>query len=666
MLNAFIYLSVAVLICFGICFFVFQRKERDWERISVLSLSLSLFLVLVLRCFAEFRCDSWEWLFTGIQTVFDVLEGNSEDFRIALSALPVIPELLSCAVPALAVFTAARLLWHYLPHHVPWFKKEWYLFSELDANSVRMAKNLAREDRLCIFLRTPRNKADTVLLKELGDIHFFLYPRDEARLLLWPWRRGHILRFFFLSENTDENFQRMQDFLLTAGEKSLFNPRSIALPDGQFQQELYLLSETESAPMLIDHLRDTLYTEEEVTVSNADGTTLQKKEKIKRPVFSNTELRLLDRFRATSYDLLRNVPLHEHIHDGKLHVLILGFGKIGREFFRTACSLGIFPDCKTEFTICDQLIDDKLAMFESQCPELRQSVTIHPAKLNLESDALDKLIEVGEYHYILVALGDDERNIRVASQLKRFYRKHHWEYQAGTVTKDIQPQICVNIEDQIKHIYTKGLWDDDKTGGHTLHVFGGLDQVFTQEVLMPRNLWNAARYIHQELNKPKAAPNSLQKHTKTLNWSEYERRSSLACAVRAEYLYNVVCKSVSDQNSISVQDYLVQIRGHRLYELADMEHHRWMAYVRSEGLRYGHTNLVEAYYGKVKGGHVDILGKLTPCLVSSTKELADLWKYLKRKAPSTYRIKRSFRERDKFLVRNAATIALISKTEKSP
>ena len=305
-------------------------------------------------------------------------------------------------------------------------------------------------------------------------------------------------------------------------------------------------------------------------------------------------------------------------------------------------------------------------MFESQCPELRQSVTIHPTKLNLETDELENLIKANEHHYILVALGDDERNIRVASQLKRFYRKHHWEYQAGTVTKDIQPQICVNIEDQIKHIYTKGLWDDDKAGGHALHVFGGLDQVFTQEVLMPRNLWNAARYIHQELNKPKAAPNSLQKHTKTLNWSEYERRSSLACAVRAEYLYSVVCKSVSDQNSISVQDYLVQIRGHRLYELADMEHHRWMAYVRSEGLRYGHTNLVETYYGKVKGGHVDILGKLTPCLVSSTKELADLWKYLKRKAPSTYRIKRSFRERDKFLVRMAATIALISKTEKSP
>lgn len=224
MLDALVYLAVAALGCFGIYFFGFQRKERDWERISVLSLSLSLFLVLVLRCFAEFSCDSWDWIFTGIQTVFDVLEGNSGDFRIALAAIPVLPELLSCAVPALTVFTAVRLLWNYLPHHVPMGKGEWILFSELDANSVRMAKKLAREDRLCIFLRTRRNKADTDLLKELENIPFFLYPGDEIRFLLWPCRRRHILRFFFLSENTDENFQRMQDFLTAAGKKSSSRP----------------------------------------------------------------------------------------------------------------------------------------------------------------------------------------------------------------------------------------------------------------------------------------------------------------------------------------------------------------------------------------------------------------------------------------------------------
>lgn len=611
MLDALVYLSAAVLGCIGICFFGFQKKERDWERISVLSLSLSLVLVLALRWVVEFRCGSWEWIFTGVQTVFDVLEGNSVEFRTALSAIPAVPELLSCAVPALTVFTATQLLWNYLPHHVPMGKGEWILFSELDANSVRMAKKLAREDRLCIFLRTRRNKADTDLLKELEEIPFFLYPGDEIRFLLWPCRRRHILRFFFLSENTDENFQRMQDFLTAAGEKTLFKPRKVSLPDGQFQQELYLLSETESAPMLIGHLRKLLKTSR---------------------CFRNTELRLLDRFRATSYDLLRTKPLYEHIHDGKLHVLVLGFGKIGREFFRAACSLGILHGCTTEFTLCDQQIGSKLNAFLSQCPELRKSVTIHPRKLDLDTAALEQLAAAADYHYILVALGDDERNIRVASRLKRFYRLRHWEHLAGRRTEDLQPQICVNIEDPIKHAYTEGLWDDDSAWGHALHVFGGLEQVFTPAVLMPRSLWNAARYIHRQLND--------LSDDDTPDWGEYERRSSIACALRAAYL------DASRPSGASPE------------ALADTEYLRWMAYVRSEGLRYADPALVNAYYGQVKGGHVDILGKLTPCLTEDQKKLEDVWTYLTTGIHAgNYIGKKSFRERDLYLVNHAHEIA---------
>ena len=633
MLDALVYLAVAFLGCFGIYFFGFQRKERDWERISVLSLSLSLFLVLALRCIAEFRCGSWEWIFTGIQTVFDVLEGNSGEFRTALSVIPVVPELLSCAVPALTVFTAAQLLWHYLPHHVPMGKGEWFLFSDLDANSVRMAKNLARKDSLCIFLRTRRNKADTDLLKELEGIPFFLYPGDEARFLLWPCRRRKLLRFFFLSENTDENFQRMQDFLTAAGEKRLFTPRNVSLPDGQFQQELYLLSETESAPMLIGHLREILKTSR---------------------CFRNTELRLLDRFRATSYDLLRTKPLYEHIHDGKLHILVLGFGKIGREFFRAACSLGILHGCTTEFTLCDLAIGQKLNAFLCQCPELRRSVIFRSMELNAETDQLDDLIRGRQFNYILVALGDDERNIRVTSRLKGHYRRLHWAHEAQKKKRpqtvpDIQPQICVNIEDSIKHDYTRSLWEEKFAGDKALHVFGGLDQVFTQEVLMPQNLWKAARWLHRELNR------NLDGTLVASGWGEYERRSSIACAAHAQYHVATVAQNYLE----FLCQWKKQLRedGRSEYDhLIDTEHRRWMAYVRSEGLRKAGLNLVDVYYDEKYGRHVDILGKLTPCLVDTEDKLQTIWEQLTNNHES-YTGKRSFRQRDELLIWNSQIIA---------
>jgi hypothetical protein len=40
------------------------------------------------------------------------------------------------------VTTAAILLWNRLPHHVPIFSRNWYIFSELNPNSIRMAKSI--------------------------------------------------------------------------------------------------------------------------------------------------------------------------------------------------------------------------------------------------------------------------------------------------------------------------------------------------------------------------------------------------------------------------------------------------------------------------------------------------------------------------------------------
>ena len=635
-------------------------RRADWEKRSTLSLAVSLAMVFFLTITVpgnnvaepcdpscDMHCAVHETdsaIYEGLRVAFSVFEGDSADFRNYLTVGSQAAKNILCAlvlqtfawilpvlVPLSAIGATLTLLWNYLPHHVPILSRNWHIFSGLDPYSIRMAKSLheelqkTKDTGVFIFLRTRRGKASQEDLEEIQKLNYFLYPGDEARFLHWKSRRSRTLRFYFLTENTDENFERMQEFLdaVTAGE--LF--QSTQNPADGFQQELYLLSETESAPMLIDHLRKKLCAGHD-----------------RLPVFQNTELYLLDRFRATSYALLRDVPLHRHRLNGELRVLVLGFGKIGREFFRAACSLGVFHDCKTEFTLCDQQIGAKLNMFLSQCPELRRSVTIHPRKLNIDTDALDKLVAATDYHYIVVALGDDERNIRVTSRLKRFYRLRHWEHEAGSRPADVQPQICVNIEDSIKQDYIKSIQNDDEHWGQRFHVFGGLDQVFKPTVLTPRELWNAAQYVHRSLGSiPREAP---------LNWNEYERRSSIACAVRAEYLCDIV---LGDDKQTP---YKSRLDDFDRSMLADTEHLRWMAYVRSEGLRYADRSLADVYYNQTHGKHVDILGKLTPCLTNNLAELDDTWNHLSTGIhASDYTGKLSFRQRDVRLVEFSGEIA---------
>jgi hypothetical protein len=381
-------------------------KSINLEKIAPVTLGISLICVVALTLYGlkikpEYTspdCD--EGIFEALRIAFSVFEGDSNDFRQHVSFSPFLrflSALFSVLVPLSTVATAASLIWSYLPHHVPWFSHVWYIFSELDLNSIRMAKSINKEleksgdSGVFIFLRTRREKQAQDMLDELKKMNYFLYPRDEQRFLLWPWRRERNLKFFFFGENTDENFNRMQDFLTACGKHALLHPRPFSLSDGQFQHELYLLAETESAPMLIDHLRNSLKKTEY-------GNT-----------FQNTDLRLLDRFRAISYDLLDRQPLYSFSDNNQLNILLLGFGRIGREFFRAARSMGVLPGCKTEFTICDRDICTKLNRFKMNYPEFREPNNVYPRQLDADSGALEVLIQKNTFHYIVVALGDDER-----------------------------------------------------------------------------------------------------------------------------------------------------------------------------------------------------------------------------------------------------------------
>ena len=621
------------------------RKIQKPERIILLLLAGCMALVLPLSWWGAYLNPEPAdcWLFEGIRAAFDILGGDSEAFRAnacrvpVIQSVPALPLILSCAVPLLTVAATLGLLWNYLPHHVPWGAKVWYLFSALDVNSVRLAKSLSDDESLCIFLRTQRGEPDPELLSELQDVNYFLYPQDESRFLLYPWRRNHKMRFFFLSDHSDENFSRMRAFLENVKRAQLFAP-GWDTREKEFQQELYLLAETESASMLIDYLRDGMY---------KDGERL--------PVFARTELRLLDRYRAISCDLLRKQPLHKFVSDEKLNVLVLGFDRVGQAFFRAACSQGMIHHCTTTFTLCDQQIDSKLNVFLSQCPELKKHVRIQPWQLDADTKELEKLVQEIDFHYIVVALGDDELDIRVASRLKRFYRTRHWEALSRNERQATAPQICVHIEDAIKLDYTRQLWQTEKDWDHSLFVFGGLEDTFTRDVLMPEQLWNAARWIHQQLN-------GISGDT-PMQWSEYERRSSMACAAHAEYHVASVCTGDSDE------PYEVQLSRCTQEErdaFIDAEHRRWMAYVCSEGMCKADISLMEAYFDEIGGRHVDTLGKLTPCLVDTAWELKQIWAHLKTNHPDNYNGKAPFRKRDTFLVYNADTITQRINTREVP
>ena len=296
----------------------------------------------------------------GIQTVADILEGNAEEFRKGYPNHHIATWCLSFGIPLLTVSTALSFVVNFLPRPLL-HRKEYLIFSQVEENGMLLAENMMSEGwkwygpRKVIFLRTDEEKLSPEYADRIKGIHAKVYPYSEADFLRihWPVRRRK-LRFFFLTSDTDLNFSRMKSLVEAVRQESLFAESWFTKADcikeeeknGVFRQELYLLSETESAPLLIDHLREQLCYERKD----------KKDSYVRRPVFEHTDLRLLDRYRTVTYSLLQKKPLYDTADDKENRVLILGFGKVGQAFFRTAVSFCEMAGYKTSFCIVDREI----------------------------------------------------------------------------------------------------------------------------------------------------------------------------------------------------------------------------------------------------------------------------------------------------------------------
>lgn len=680
-------LSVLETIVFG--FFLYWGAETEDVGATLLrAWNSGRLLEILARTLRDGRLG--EAVLYGIQTVFEVLEGNGSALRAGFPHHRIWTFSLCFCIPVLTVSTVILFVIDFLPKWLP-PRKEYFIFAQADNRSIMLAENLTgqkpRGNSCAIFLRTEKEHLSPESLAQLKKIGARVYPYSETDLMHIHWCLKHkIIRFFFLSPDTDLNFSRMKDFLEDAEEDTLFGlPRFISKREkeemkkseatGIFRQELYLLSETDSAPLLIDSLRRNLCEDEQ------DAS----KRYVRKPVFAHTDLRLLDRYRTVAHHLLNEKPLYDTADDKHIRVLILGFGKVGQAFFRAAVSVCAMAGYDTTFCICDREIHAQWQSLLLQYPECGSGVSVKKKQLNVESN---KVLEYLDYHnrkhapftYIILSVGDDERNIRIASRLARHYRHMSWK---NGLTH--QPVICVNLENEIKSDYVGDLFRDESLKATNdydppipLHVFGSDHHTFSEDMLMNRRIWCAARKLHAGLKSPDF-----------VYWTEYERRASVACVIHAPYhvkamkqystddyddAYNSLARQADDasvnkeQNPADASDAALNNSARQTMDaMTDAEHHRWVNHSRCEGMQGISKELVAEYKEKI-GSHVDTIARLTPCMVPTGK-LKDLFEDLYPNIEDTNKTRiqngqspiRPFKERDELVVRNAGRLTQIIK-----
>ena len=249
-------------------------------------------------------------------------------------------------------------------------------------------------------------------------------------------------------------------------------------------------------------------------------------------------------------------------------------------------------------------------------------------------DLAEAIDDYRDATFVIVALGEDDLNIRTAMDVRRMYQKFHY----GDEKMDsaaVVPSIHVLVNDVNKSDEVRVLVNSQKVA-YRLQPFGNVRDLYRKEVIINSWLDTLAYSVHCEYMSADDAGTR-----KSYDRSEYNRQSSMAVAMHLKYkLYAVVTELKEQGGGIAgawdyaekpghdiLNLYQVYITGQdvkeaersdvireRMLRLAMLEHNRWNAFMRSKGYVCASGDEVRQYY-PVLNKHVHLLAGKHPCLV---------------------------------------------------
>ena len=343
-------------------------------------------------------------------------------------------------------------------------------------------------------------------------------------------------------------------------------------------------------------------------------------------------VKLIDDVKYTCYRLLDQKPLFESAVNNKISALIIGCDYTGTEMLKAILWCGQITGYVTEINVIDRFAEEREKQLRLGCPDIDfEAYNIHFHVADVRScdfeDTLD--CHCREANYIVVATGDDKINIDTAIYLRKYFLRNDRTHFHN------KPMINLRVRDGLKNRHMDALCDAN-IESYGLNAFGSIEKMFSVDNLLNSSLEKLSLGVH--LAYAGALNGTEEQQTMAVRSyysSEYNQRSSLAAALHIKYkLFACGIRGISgtDVTERQINDYESFIHDPGQLELlAQMEHDRWIAFMRTEGYSKANINDVRVYYslGKVLS-HIHFLAKLHPALApwgeldSLSKQVSDV------------------------------------------
>ena len=549
------------------------------------------------------------------------------------------------------------------------FSKKCYVFSEINENSLTLAKGIKKAEKRVTLIFCNTKKVDKNLLneaKKLGAIT--LYKSCKDLILL---KRFKEYEFCLVSENEDDNIQVTEDIIARKNRlkkhkvtvnsfaqsgtnievmESMVAKKPCAVfesgDEALIERAKTVASQAPKTKLVFfnvssDNEKFKVFSEKYCTQAYAtpwNATSLSKEfEGYDMSLYYYNEngkiskkgigfdknhlvsewqeealkIRFIDEIALFCNNLIFNYPLYDVPNGGKeIFVLLIGCGRLGTQMLKTVSWCGQIEGYTLKIKVLDKKAKSVKQEFYSLYPEMN-NYDIEFEDVEIESPEFEsKVSAYANASFVCVATGSDDLNLSTAENVYRIIRRN---YSGET------PPIFTRVRKTIKsnNFEDKGSYLKERN----IHLFGTTASVFSNDTLFNSTLENLAFAVHLCYNWALNEPKDSFVYKKALNdfcTSEYSRRSSMASALHISAKLGScgidVRGTLPTENDLLNFEEILKDDALKL-NLVKNEHNRWNAFMRSEGFRTVNFETVKKY-APLTRSHKDEAAKLHPCIVS--------------------------------------------------
>ncbi len=510
--------------------------------------------------------------------------------------------------------------------------QEIILFSNLTEKTKAYAKRIDPKNKLLIFCNT--ENADKESFDEERSHNMIFTGQSEIQLLKQLQKRD--LTIMEMGEDEERNLQKSVEIIQ---ELEKYNEGKTQSPIRQFLQKY--LPEKVFNHKVFKIFSDDLTDDDKTTISlytvsnQPEAATIMDnlmKRGTKTPLLYKQTT--IDEYKRIAFKLLHDEPLYKFVDDAtkKLDILIIGFGRMGQELLKAISWAGCFPDTDTNVHVISRRGIENGENLLSECPELgvdlrhaggfeqpknggkqiNKDAPIYYYSTETKGPDFDNIIRSLVYcRYIVVSLGDDSTTLETALQIYRLIMRDYYLNDKTIVP----PEIHVRIRDDenIKLVSAK----DDKSAFASFKQFGSDKDIYGTDEISESELEKMA----VEARKIYMEQNNLQNE----RWASYEylsqfgknanQAAGLHALYKLHFMEKVKAINLSESGSMDLEEsrkvFDTLVSPDEREQIANWEHIRWQAYMRTEGFVHAPYEKTKELYDSLNTGDTKETAVLT-------------------------------------------------------